>query len=92
MRGGIEILFQWKRRRGGLNRFFYEANISHFLSSTNNEILGEISTNSPFPDDTTQKSALLEQIRILKNVLKNVDGEIFFEYSSPRMGRRIDVV
>ena len=92
MRGGIEILFQWKRRRGGLNRFFYEANISHFLSSTNNEILGEISTNSPFPDDTTQKSAWLEQIRILKNVLKNFDGEIFFEYSIPRMGRRIDVV
>lgn len=34
----------------------------------------------------------MEQIRILKEVLPPFKGSIFFEYSIPRMGRRIDVV
>jgi hypothetical protein len=33
-----------------------------------------------------------QEISILKNVLKDHEGRIFFEYSIPRMGRRIDVV
>ena len=33
-----------------------------------------------------------EEIRTLKEVLANYQGRIFFEYSIPRMGRRIDVV
>ena len=39
-----------------------------------------------------QKGAWTQEIRILKNVLENEEGRIFFEYSIPRMGRRIDVV
>ena len=75
-----------------MNRYYYNENISNFLSSTPNEIIGEIITNSRFSDDTTQKDAWLEEIRILKDVLQGFDGSVYFEYSIPRMGRRIDVV
>src|SRR5206468_8224610 len=36
--------------------------------------------------------AWLQEIKILKGVLNGYKGLIFFEYSIPRMGRRIDVV
>jgi hypothetical protein len=39
-----------------------------------------------------QKGAWTQEIRILKNMLGNEEGRIFFEYSIPRMGRRINVV
>ena len=42
--------------------------------------------------EQTQRDAWLEEIDILKKVLSRFDGSIYFEYSIPRMGKRIDVV
>jgi hypothetical protein len=39
-----------------------------------------------------QRDAWLEEIRILHSVLPGREGSIYFEYSIPRMGKRIDVV
>ena len=39
-----------------------------------------------------QRDAWIEQTRLLKNALLNLDGKIYFEFSIPRMGRRIDAV
>jgi hypothetical protein len=75
-----------------MNPYFYSDTISNFLTASTNEIFGSITRNSDFPDDPTQKGAWTQEIRILKNVLENEEGRIFFEYSIPRMGRRIDVV
>jgi hypothetical protein len=75
-----------------MNSYFYSNTIQDFLSSSTNEIFGAIARNSDFPDEPTQKFAWNEEIRMLKEVLKNYQGKIFFEYSIPRMGRRIDVV
>ncbi len=75
-----------------MNRFYYNNSISIFLPQSSDEILGILSRNSQFDVDTTQKDAWLEEIRILKEVLIEFKGSIFFEYSIPRMGRRIDVV
>jgi hypothetical protein len=72
--------------------YFYSDNISKFISSSSQEIFGSISENSEFADEQTQKEAWSQEIQILKNVIKNYEGKIFFEYSIPRMGRRIDVV
>src|SRR6185312_3266252 len=72
--------------------YFYSDTISNFLTTSTNEIFGSIARNSDFPDEPTQKGAWTQEIRILKNVLENHEGKIFFEYSIPRMGRRIDVV
>ena len=75
-----------------MNRYYYSSTISKFIDSSELEIIGALSTNSQFADEPTQKEAWKQQIRILKGVLKNYDGEIFFEYAIPRMGKRIDVL
>ncbi len=57
-----------------------------------NEILGELSRRNQFTLLQTQKNSWEIQVEILKEVLDGVEGQIYFEYSIPRMGRRIDVV
>ena len=42
--------------------------------------------------EQTQKDAWLAEIIILKEVLPPYKGSIYFEYSIPRMGQRIDVI
>lgn len=75
-----------------MNRAFFSSSIPVFCSSSPYEILGKLSDNSEFADEQTQKSSWKEEIRILQEVLKPHDGSIYFEYSIPRMGRRIDVL
>ena len=47
---------------------------------------------SEFADNPLQKASWVEEIRILKNVLLPFSGSIYFEYSIPRMGKRIDTL
>ncbi|HBG27839.1 MAG: hypothetical protein A2Y10_06820 [Planctomycetes bacterium GWF2_41_51] len=75
-----------------MNRAFYSDSIYNFLSSTPVQILGEISKNNPFTQETLQRDAWLEQINILKTVLRPYQGNIYFEFSIPRMGQRIDTL
>lgn len=75
-----------------MKRDFYSENISKFLKSSFQEILGVLADKNDFSLERTQKEAWNQEIEILKDVLKNYEGQIFFEYSIPRMGRRIDVV
>lgn len=42
--------------------------------------------------EQTQRDAWSEEIRSLQDVLMNFEGNIYFEYSIPRMGKRIDAV
>jgi len=73
-------------------RYFYSNSIQDFLSDSSNTILGKLARNNDFSLESTQKAAWLGEIDILKSILTNNEGTIFFEYSIPRMGRRIDVV
>lgn len=75
-----------------MKRYFYSNTISNFLTCSTQEIFGTLAQNSGFADELTQKEAWLQQIKILKLVLTDMDGSIFFEYSIPRMGKRSDVV
>ena len=75
-----------------MTRYYYSSSISRFLQSAPNEILGTISQASEFSDEFTQKNAWLQQIDILKQTLQGWEGFVYFEYSIPRMGRRIDVL
>ncbi len=76
-----------------MKRAYYSDDIDGFLRCSESDILGRITQGS---DDSsirqTQKEAWREQIRILKQVLAGRTGSIYFEYSIPRMGERIDVV
>lgn len=75
-----------------MKRYFYSNSINKFKETSTTEIFGYLSQNSGFADEISQKHAWEIQIVILKKALNDYDGQIFFEYSIPRMGRRIDVV
>jgi len=75
-----------------MNRAYYSDSISTFLTSDPNAILGILGRGNDFPLEPTQRDAWLEEIQILQSVLQPYHGGIYFEYSIPRMGQRIDVV
>jgi hypothetical protein len=75
-----------------MNRAFYSDSIADFLARDADEILGVLARHSDFSVEQTQRDAWLEEIRILHSALSSCHGSVYFEYSIPRMGRRIDVV
>lgn len=75
-----------------MNRAYYSNPISIFLNSSENEIIGALSSASEYPVELTQLKAWEDEIRILKDILSIYKGSIYFEYSIPRMGKRIDVL
>ena len=75
-----------------MKRHYYSDTITNFLNTSVLEIIGSLASNSEFADEQTQKEAWKQQIQILSEVLKQQEGTIYFEYSIPRMGKRIDVV
>ncbi|MBE0674964.1 MAG: DUF2075 domain-containing protein [Bacteroidales bacterium] len=75
-----------------MKRSFYSDTIISFKITQPNAIIGDMALSSGYSDDPLQKDAWFEEIRILKNVLDPYAGSIYFEYSIPRMGQRIDVV
>jgi len=75
-----------------MNRAYYSDSIPNFLKSDVNTILGVLERSNDFALERTQLDAWIEEIQILQSVLEPYQGAIYFEYSIPRMGRRIDVV
>lgn len=75
-----------------MRRAYYSSSITDFLETNPNEILGALTRAHSRTIEQTQLNAWLEQINILKRVLLNRSGRIYFEYAIPRMGKRIDVV
>jgi hypothetical protein len=73
-------------------RQFYSESIAKFRKTLPEVILGILATNNDFSLEQTQRDAWLEEIKILQKVLPYYDGAIYFEYSIPRMGKRIDVL
>jgi len=72
--------------------YYYKDSISSFLNKDISQIIGEISLSDHFDTRNTQNRAWETQVKILKEVLDDFDGELFFEFSIPRMGRRVDVL
>ncbi len=76
-----------------MQRSFYSDSITSFLKINSDTVLGILTDNNEqFALEQTQKYAWKYEITVLKSILQNYEGRIFFEYSIPRMGRRIDVV
>jgi len=75
-----------------MNRFFYADRITNFLTASENEILGTLATKNPFDLVDLQRDAWKYEIKLLKRILASeTEGQILFEYSIPRLGKRIDV-
>ncbi len=75
-----------------MKREYYSDTIANFLESDVDELLGKFARNSDFDLVQNQRDAWIEEILILKAVLIFYSGSIYFEYSIPRMGKRIDVL
>ena len=75
-----------------MNRAFYSDSIADFLRRKPDEILGVLTKQAEFAVEQTQTDAWLEEIGILRPALSSRQGSVYFEFSIPRMGRRIDVV
>lgn len=76
-------------------RYFYYSDIRSFLHESVEEIFGKLSMNDEYDTAATQKFAWEEEINTMKDVLRmyqNEQGWILFEYTIPRIGKRIDVV
>jgi len=72
--------------------YYYKSSIETFLISSPNEIIGEITSANQFDAQRTQNKSWGLQIPILKEALKQYTGTILFEFSIPRMGKRIDAL
>ena len=75
-----------------MSRAYYRAPVSDFVQQSSDEILGILSRHHSFSLEDTQRDAWVSQIEILQPALANIDGNIYFEFSIPRMGKRVDVL
>lgn len=73
-------------------RQYYHNTITEFIGQSFDAIWAQLTAVGRGDLLHTQKQAWAEQIRILKAHLSGFSGDIFFEYSIPRMGKRIDAV
>ncbi|QDV64326.1 DUF2075 domain-containing protein [Crateriforma conspicua] len=75
-----------------MKRAYYSDSVANFLTENRNTILGHLVSNSEFAVENTQRDAWTYQIKLLKEWLVGLGGTIYFEYSIPRMGKRVDVL
>jgi len=75
-----------------MNRAYYFSSIEEFYNQEPDQILGQMTREHLFDLNGLQRDAWIEQTRLLKDVLRDHIGKIYFEFSIPRMGRRIDAV
>ena len=77
-----------------MRRCYYSNTINTFLSQSNEFILGVLSGLNEFDLTLEQRGAWLAEIIIMKQVLGELglNGHIIFEYTIPRLGKRVDVI
>jgi DUF2075 family protein len=76
-------------------RYFYYSDIKTFLDESLDQIFGKLAGKDEYDSARTQKNAWVEEIVVMKRVLdayKTEPAWIIFEYTIPRIGKRIDVV
>ena len=77
-----------------MHRYYYSDTIKAFLSQNSEYILGLLSKRNEFDLTLEQRGAWMAEIRIMKQVLNELglNGQIIFEYTIPRLGKRVDVI
>lgn len=73
-----------------MNRSYYQNATDKFIVEDTNSIFGQLAKNHQHDLEDKQKNAWLKQIDFLKYWLKDIQGNIYFEFSIPRMGKRVD--
>ncbi len=72
--------------------YYYRNTFSNFLLNSTDEIIGNITRSNEFDSSFLQNKSWEQQIPILKRALNGLEGEVFFEFSIPRMGKRVDTL
>lgn len=78
-----------------MKRAYFSASIDEFLSKSTDQVLGMLVGSSTFDTNIDQRNSWQTQISLLQLNLdeeQHGDGHLFFEYSIPRMGKRVDLV
>lgn len=77
-----------------MQRAYYSATGDRFFEDDLMTILGELTRQHTFALEDLQKNSWISQINILKDTLTSLTDSFYiaFEYSIPRMGKRVDVV
>jgi hypothetical protein len=74
-----------------MNRAYYSGSIDEFLKEDSVSIFGKISGNYDLNRQEKQQSnAWKKQIEILKKSISSFKGKIYFEFTIPRMGKKVD--
>lgn len=75
-----------------MERYYYANTIESFLQENTELIFGKLNNAESFDTVREQKNAWNEEIGLLKGILSKYKGDIFFEFSIPRLGKRVDVI
>ena len=77
-----------------MSRCLYKNSFKGFIEDNDEKIFGEIVENSDNTNESIQQlNTWREEIKILDEVLFGIgDGEVAFEYTIPRLGKRVDNV
>jgi DUF2075 family protein len=77
-------------------RWLYSAIFEDFKNQTANEVLGELTRRAGNDLELTQNYAWQEEITLLQQLdipeSTQSNAKIYFEYTIPRLGRRVDVI
>lgn len=74
-----------------MNRAYYSSSITNFIFEDTDSIYGKISGQYDLNNLVKQQSnAWKQQVQLLKNQLLGFEGKIYFEFTIPRMGKRVD--
>ena len=75
-----------------MNRSYFSSTIERFLTLDQDVILAALVKSHPFDLNDLTRDSWINEILILKDQLRDVDGYIILEYTIPRMGKRVDAV
>lgn len=74
-----------------MNRAYYSSSIENFILEDTDSIYGKISSQYDLNNLVKQQSnAWKQQILLLKNQIDGLEGKVYFEFTIPRMGKRVD--
>ncbi len=72
--------------------YYYKDSICSFLSKSVDQVIGEITISNQFDSNLNQNHSWVAEIHYLQKALQGLEGTIFFEFSIPRMGKRVDAL
>lgn len=77
-----------------MKNVFYSSRIGDFKNETPDQVLGIMARENFFDLEIQQKNAWIKEIELLQAALRDEwnEGKILFEYTIPRLGKRIDAV